>query len=284
MDSTTSSASSSLYHGGASPCLNSDVTTTKNGKRKSKNTISKAKRTKPITKKKKKVNNKKAVKKKDTVELSEEEIATKKKRAQSKYKCVALQRLRDEFYTKITMELFNGSNIEMSKFDEICSLVKELKVGKTLEFNNLLVFGDGNSGNYLYSKFQSVCVIVVIYVCINIDYYFCSIIVEKDGVEYQTIDKARVQAIIKNKLGVLHDDYKPVNDFVMDLLEPFFACMPDLDRERIHISVLMTMRANIGQVDHFDWDKFKVENSEKDGKFWKVQDSVSIIIQLSGEL
>ena len=60
--------------------------------------------------------------------------------------------------------------------------------------------------------------------------------------------------------------------------------MPTLDSKRIHSSVLMTKLANIGQVDHFDWDKFKVDNSEKDGKFWNVQDSVSIIIQLSGEL
>ena len=90
--------------------------------------------------------------------------------------------------------------------------------------------------------------------------------------------------MIQNKVELVHKDYKPVQDFVMELLDPFFACMPTLDRERIHISVLMTVLANIGQVDHFDWEKFKVQNSKKVGKNWTVQDSVSIIIQLSGEL
>ena len=64
---------------------------------------------------------------------------------------------------KITMELFNGTNGEMAIFDEICSLVKDMKVGKTMDFKNLLVFGDGNSGNYLASKLLSMCVIVVIF-------------------------------------------------------------------------------------------------------------------------
>ena len=120
--------------------------------------------------------------------------------------------------------------------------------------------------------------------CINIAVFVCYIIVKRGGIHYWTVDKARVQAIIKNKDGLVQADFKPVNEFVMDLLQPFFACMPDLDRERIHISVLMTKLANIGQVDHFDWDKFKVYNAGKPGKCWNVQDSVSIIIQLSGEL
>ena len=125
------------------------------------------------------------------------------------------------------MELFNGKsemeNIELARFDEICSLVKKMKVGKTLEFNNLLVFGDGNHGNYLDSKLLSVCVIVVIFLCINIAYYFCYIIDEKDGVEFFTVDNARIQGIIKNKDGVLHEDFLPVNQSVMELLDSFFC-------------------------------------------------------------
>ena len=164
MDSTTSTASFSLDHGGASACLNSDGKKAKKGnKRKYTTAKSKASNVKVAMKKNKKISKKTAAKKKVTVELTEEEIAKKKKCAQSKYTSVALERLRDELYTKITMELFNGSNIEMARFDEICSLVKEMKVGKTLAFNNLLVFGDGNSGNYLASKLLSVCVIVVIF-------------------------------------------------------------------------------------------------------------------------
>ena len=119
--------------------------------------------------------------------------------------------------------------------------------------------------------------------CINIAVFVCYIIVKRGGIHYWTVDKARVQATIRNNDGLVEAHFEPINEFVKDLLEPFFAYMPDLDEERIVISVLMTKLANIGQVDHFDWDKFKVDNAEKPGKCWNVQDSVSIIIQLSGE-
>ena len=167
MESHTSSASSSLHRGGASPCLNSGVTTTKKAKRKAKTPISKARHAKLTMKKNKKSNKKKAakknvVKKQVKKELSPADIALNKKLAASTYKSKKLKLLREELHMKISMKLFNCTHCEMAIFDRICSIVKDMIVGKTISFNNLLVFGADNSGNYLASKLLSVCVIIVI--------------------------------------------------------------------------------------------------------------------------
>ena len=166
MESHSSSASSSLHRGGSSPSLNSGVAPTK-AKRKANTPMSKARHAKVTIKKDKKLTKKKAakknaVKKEVKKELSPAEIALNKKRAASKYKSEKLKDLREELHMKISMKLFNCTHCEMAIFDTICSIVKDMIVGKTISFNNLLVFGVDNSGNYLGSKLLSVCVIIVI--------------------------------------------------------------------------------------------------------------------------
>ena len=65
------------------------------------------------------------------------------------------------------MEQYNGNsemdNIELNFFDEICAMIKDMKLRKTIEFEHLPVFGDGNHGNYLHYILLSVCIIVVIF-------------------------------------------------------------------------------------------------------------------------
>ena len=71
----------------------------------------------------------------------------------------------------------------------------------------------------------------------------------------------------------------------MQLLEPIFGWMPLLDRDNIHIGALQTSMANYGQVDHFDWERFKLPPMKKDGQTssWEIDASLSIIIQLRGK-
>ena len=69
----------------------------------------------------------------------------------------------------------------------------------------------------------------------------------------------------------------------MQLLEPIFGWMPLLDRDNIHIGALQTSMANFGQVDHFDWERFKLPPMKKDGQSWEIDASLSIIIQLRGK-
>ena len=166
MESHTSSASSSLHRGGASPSLNSGVAPTK-AKRKANTPVSKSRHPKVTIKKdkkliKKKAAKKNAVKKEVKKELSPAEIALNKKLAASTYKSKKLKLLREELHMKISMKLFNCTHCEMAIFDTICSIVKDMIVENTITFNHLLVFGADNNGNYLSSILLSVCVIIVI--------------------------------------------------------------------------------------------------------------------------
>ena len=166
MEPHTSSASSSLHRGGASPCLNSGVAPTK-AKRKANTPVSKARHPKVTIKKDKKLTKKKAakknaVKKEVKKELSPAEIALNKKLAASTYKSKKLKLLREELHMKISMKLFYCTHCEMAIFDRICSIVKGMIVENTITFDHLLVFGAENNGNYLSSILLSVCVIIVI--------------------------------------------------------------------------------------------------------------------------
>ena len=49
---------------------------------------------------------------------------------------------------------YNGDqeieNVEIKKIDEICAMIKDMELRKSIEFEHLLVFGDGNHDNYLH--------------------------------------------------------------------------------------------------------------------------------------
>ena len=112
--------------------------------------------------------------------------------------------------------------------------------------------------------------------------YFVNITVKKGKKEYAAIDTARQQAFIRKDGKLVHEDCLPIYDFCMQLLQPILGWMPLLDRDNIHIGALQTSMANFGQVDHFDWERFKLPPMKKDGQSWEIDASLSIIIQLRG--
>ena len=115
------------------------------------------------------------------------------------------------------------------------------------------------------------------------------------GIEYHNLfvfsnenisrkDPSRVQYVLPKEVDC-PDIVKQINKFVdncfswMTLGDGYFSCK----KENREVAILKTVKMNLGQVPHFDWQNFRVPHMTKIRNQWKLNDSMSAVIQLEGE-